>query len=83
MQYYNFLTEPITTLGVRNLLMASPDYNIITLPQVLHTTYSPSNVPLGISPSLALYSPQCPLTKAYQYLSRTLLFNTPHDSLDN
>ena len=83
MQYYNFLTEPITTFGVRNLLIAPPDYHISALPQVLHTTCPPSNVLLGISPSLALYSPQCPLTKTYQYLSRTLLFNTPHDSLDN
>ena len=38
---------------------------------------------LDLSSFLASYSPQYPLTKAYQYLSRTLLFNTINDSLDN
>ena len=82
MQCHNLPSAPITTLGFRNLLIHPTDYDIISLVKVLHTTHVPSNVSLGISLSPAIYSPQCPLTKSYQYLSRFLLFNTIHDYLD-
>ena len=82
MQCHNLPSVSITTLGFRNLLIHPTDYDIISLVKVLHTTHVPSNVSLGISLSPAIYSPQCPLTKSYQYLSRFLLFNTIHDYLD-
>ena len=50
---------------------------------MLFISHSLSNVLLDISPSPISCSPRCLLIKAYQYLSRTLPFNTIHDWLHN
>ena len=81
-QCHTLSIEQLTTHRVRSLLINSPNYNLITLLQALYTTHALSNVPLDTITSLASYSPQFTLTKSYQYISITLLFNTIHDSLD-
>ena len=82
-QCYSLQAEQLTTHRVRKLIINSPNYNLISFLQVLHTTHAPSNVPLDTSPYPASYSPQCLLTKSYQYISRILLLDTIHDSLGN
>ena len=83
MQCRNLPFKTNTTLGIRNLLLAPPNYHIIPFLQVLYTAHSHSNAPLDIRSSLFTYSLQCPFTKSYQYLGRAILFNIIHDSLGN
>ena len=83
MQFSVIPVEKITTLGVSILLMDHPNPHMIFLLQALYKTHAPSTAPLDISSSPASYNSQCPLAKACQYLSHTLLFNTIHDYPDN
>ena len=63
-------TTPITTQEIWNLLLQHPCDNWVTLIQLLHKIH------FTFSPSLSSYNPQISITRAYQYIGRTLHFTT-------